>query len=126
MSEQYSPDAAPDPQAWLARTEDARLSDVVAYHQAQALPMANVRLHAAIHVVVENQLALGEPLVVDTFARLQREGLTRHEAIHAVGSVLTQSLLSAIRTKTTSPYGLAGGYLEDLKRLTADGWKSEN
>jgi hypothetical protein len=51
--------------------------------------MPNSSLHAAIHVVVENQVALGGEIPVqETLARLMGEGLSRHEAVHAVGSVL--------------------------------------
>ena len=126
MLNTYDPALAPDSGAWLAIDEASRLDLVLAHHERQRITVANARLHAAIHVVVENQLALGEIVVVDTFARLQREGLSRHDAIHAVGSVLAQTLLAAIRTKTTSPFGLAGGYLEDLKTLTAEAWKAES
>jgi hypothetical protein len=40
------------------------------------------------HVIVENQAAQGlETPVRRTLARLQAEGLSRHDAVHAVGSI---------------------------------------
>ena len=48
----------------------------------------NLSLHATVHAVVENQLAEGDKRVLETLARLRRQGLCRHEAVHAIGSVL--------------------------------------
>jgi hypothetical protein len=51
----------------------------------------SARAHAATHVVVENQAAMGDATAVPaTLARLMREGLERHDAVHAIGSVLMQ------------------------------------
>jgi DNA primase catalytic subunit len=119
----YSPDEAPDPREWLSLDEAERLLLVAAYHDREKIHVANARLHAAIHTVVENQLAIPEKVVVDTMDRLQREGLSRHDAIHAVGSVLVERLVAALKQKTT-PVDLAGAYLADLKGLTAEAWKN--
>jgi hypothetical protein len=119
----YSPDEAPDPGQWLSLDEAERLRLVEAYHAREKIHVANARLHAAIHTVVENQVAIPEQTVVDTMNRLQREGLSRHDAIHAVGSVLVERLLAALKQKTT-PTNLAGAYLEDLKALTVEAWKN--
>jgi len=51
-----------------------------------------------MHVIVENQFAIGQEPVPVTIERPIREGLDRHKALHAVGAVLTddiQALLSA-------------------------------
>ena len=76
----YDPDRPPRPDAWLAIDEGKRLELADAYHRGLKLPAPHARLHAAIHVVVENQLAIGETTVVETLARLRGEGLSRHEA----------------------------------------------
>jgi len=120
--ETYSADEAPDSREWLSLDEAERLRLIIAYHDREKIPVANARLHAAIHTVVETQLAMPEHTVVDTMARLQQEGLSRHEAIHAVGSVLVDRLLAALKQRAT-PASLAGGYLEDLAALTAEAWK---
>lgn len=119
----YTPDEAPNPPEWLALDEAVRLNLVIAYHQREKIHVANARLHAAIHTVVETQVAIREQVVVETIARLRQEGLSRHDAIHAVGSVLVARLLAALKQKTT-PISLAGAYLEDLKALTAEAWKN--
>jgi hypothetical protein len=119
----YSADEAPNPDLWLSLGEADRLLLVMDYHEREKIHVANARLHAAIHTVVETQLAIREQVVIDTVARLEREGLSRHEAIHAVGSVLVERLLAAMKQKTT-PASLAGAYLEDLKELTAEAWKN--
>jgi len=53
----YDPDRTPPADAWLGIDEDARLGLVSAYHQQAQMASPNARLHAAIHVVVENQVA---------------------------------------------------------------------
>ena len=120
----YDPDHGPASADWLGLDEGARLEQVRAYHRRERIAVANERLHAAIHVVVETQAALGEAVVVDTLERLQREGLSRHDAVHAVGSVLADRILDAMRTKTAGPR-LAVSYLESLKALTAQAWKGD-
>jgi hypothetical protein len=77
---------------WLGTDEGERIELVSAYHRRQKIKLPNSQLHAVIHVVVENQLALGEETVVNTLSRLQGEGLSRHDAIHAIGSVLAENL----------------------------------
>ncbi len=84
----YDPQVAPDPAVWRATDEHARLRAIEDYHHRAALKMPNVRMHAVIHNVVENQLAEGLPEVLATFERLALAGLSRHDALHAVGSVV--------------------------------------
>ena len=119
----YDPDRAPAANAWLALDEDERLSLAAAYHRQEQMAPPQARLHAAIHVVVENQVALGETTVVDTLARLRGEGLSRHEAVHAIGSVLVERLVAALRGELTSET-LPGAYLKSLQALTAEDWKT--
>ncbi|MGY4511289.1 hypothetical protein [Bradyrhizobium sp. USDA 3650] len=45
-------------------------------------------MHAVIHAVVESQIADRELPVRAAAQRLMSEGLDRHEAIHAIRSVL--------------------------------------
>jgi len=52
-------------------------------------------MHGVAHVIVENQIAAGDSTVEPvTLARLMREGLDRHDAIHAIGSVLMGTYLT--------------------------------
>jgi len=118
----YDPERTPPADAWLGIDEDARLGLVSAYHQQAQMAPPNARLHAAIHVVVENQVAIGETTVVDTLARLRGEGLSRHEAGHAIGSVLAERLAAALRGELTSDT-LPSAYLKSLQGLSAADWK---
>ena len=83
----YEPEIAPSAAEWLAIDEAERISLVESYHRRYRTQLPQLTLHATIHVVVENQIALGEAVVIDSVARLRAEGLTRHDAVHAVGMV---------------------------------------
>jgi hypothetical protein len=59
---------APDPEAWLDLDERERIDQVIEYHRRSHLPMGqSAKLHGVAHVVVENQIALGDPLAVRGF-----------------------------------------------------------
>ena len=81
----YDPDTSTASIQWLELDESERIELVAAYHRRRKIRLPNAQLHAVIHVVVENQVALGEDVVVNALARLQAEGLNRHEALHAIG-----------------------------------------
>jgi hypothetical protein len=118
--DRYDPDRPPAPPEWLALTEDERLDIVLAHHANTGTRLPNARLHAAIHVVVENQLAQGEPGAVgDTLRRLQREGLTRHDAIHAIGATVTELLLELSSAPGADAKATTARYIERLSELSA-------
>jgi hypothetical protein len=53
----------------------------------------NPILHITMHAAVESQIAGGEPPeVAQTAAALERRGLSHHEAVHRVASVLTEEI----------------------------------
>ena len=54
--------------------------------------------HAALHAIVENQIALNLEPVVRAMHRLRNEGLTRHDAVHAIGSVVAEHLFDILKT----------------------------
>ena len=122
--ESYDPDRAPNSAAWLATDEGERIELVSAYHRRRRITVPNAQLHAVIHVIVENQLALGEEVVVNALARLQTEALSRHDALHAIGSVLAVDLYELMRegADTGDTYGR---YLERLAKLTAAQWRAD-
>ena len=122
--ESYDPEMSPTPTDWLHADEGERVELVTAYHRRLKIKLPNAQLHAVVHVVVENQVALGDETVLRTFARLRREGLSRHDALHAIGSVLAEHLYELMqenREATDKPYGQ---YLEQLQRLTAESWRA--
>ena len=56
---------APDPEDWLDLDEQERIDQVIEYHRRNHLPLGgNAKLHGAAHVVVENQIAMGDATAV--------------------------------------------------------------
>ena len=119
--DRYDLGQAPAASEWNTLAEQERLDLVEAYHRAARVRLPNATVHAAIHVIVENQLALGIPPVVDALRRLRSEGLDRHEVLHAVGSVLIAHLQRVVQSAV--PAGDPNvAYESELQRLTAASW----
>jgi hypothetical protein len=117
----YDPLFAPDPERWLSIDEQDRLLLIQEYHKRLHLRLPNLTLHAAIHTAVENQLALLEQEVADALTRLTDGGLDRHEAVHAIGSVLVGNLFDGLRG--TAPLDdLPSAYRDQLRDLNAEAW----
>jgi hypothetical protein len=112
----YDPEIAPEPDEWLASTEADRLDAVRRHHRRARHHAGNPRLHAAIHVTVENQLAERHPDATEAMNRLVAEGLGRHEAIHALGSVVADEIFDIL--KSGQPHDPAV-YSRRLQALTA-------
>ncbi len=121
MIRAYDPLNTPDPDDWQSTDEGERMMLVTEHHRQAGVELPNERVHAAIHVIVENQIALGDetsaPAALD---RLMREGLDRHEAIHAVGSVLVD-FMQALMRGDAAP-GATERYNAELEKLTAAEW----
>ena len=80
----------------------------------------NPILHVTIHQTVENQLAAKDPPVVhETLERLMRSGLSRHEAIHAIGSMLSEEIWEILRQER--PFD-EERYERGLRQLNAREW----
>ena len=120
----YDPDSPKIGPDWLTVDEGERIELVASYHRRKHIRLPNAQLHAVVHVVVENQLALGEEAVVKTLDRLQAEGLGRHDALHAIGSVLAADLYELMREGSDSTGDIYAGYLERLEKLTAKAWRA--
>lgn len=104
----WDPSRAPPRERWLAMDEQDRIQLVLAAHRRLAEESArspqgagdilhaavtNTIPHAALHAILETQIALDDPPAVRaTLERLEREGLKRHAALHGMGVVLTQTL----------------------------------
>src|SRR5690242_13004002 len=116
----YDPDKPPDPTDWLAGDEARRIELVSAYHRRAGVRLPSLKGHATLHVIVENQLATAEPAVVQTLERLQRDGLTRHAAVHAIGSVLLEHL-NWLMQQAETPAEPNARYFNRLEKLTAAG-----
>jgi len=119
----YDPLKAPNPTEWLALDEEEGIDLVQNYHRRAGIRLPNDRLHAALHVTIENQIALGDELPVErTLHRLMSEGLDRHEAVHAIGSVLTD-LIYDVSKGEVADEDPNPGYMAKVERLTAEGWR---
>jgi hypothetical protein len=116
----YDPLVAPDPEAWLAMDEDLRRDRVERFHRAAGIRIPNGAAHALVHTVIENQLAQGLEPVQRVLARLMGEGLDRHQALHAIGSVLARRLHTMMKEQERD----AGEYLQAIEGLTAESWKA--
>ena len=120
----YDPNRAPSAKMWLALDEGERIYLVEKYHEASRINVPNATTHAVIHVVVENQLASPEQTVVrETLERLMNEGLSRHDALHAIGAVLAAQIYDALQPGT-SPRFSESAYQAELKRLSAKRWRA--
>jgi hypothetical protein len=110
--------------------EQRRLDLVLEYHRQEDIGGANEKVHAIVHVVIENQIADDTLPVRGTLQRLMSEGLDRHLAIHAIGSVLMGYIFDLLRAtdKDSPPHGLGPdpeahkAYFAELEGLTAEGW----
>jgi hypothetical protein len=123
MMECYDPLEPPPPEEWLDTDEAERLSLVEDYHRRARIRLPNVRVHATFHVVVENQVAIGDEIPVSrTLARLMNKGLDRHEALHAIASVLSEYVFEVANGVPQHP-DLNAAYYAALERLTVESWR---
>lgn len=116
----WDPEATPDPAAWLA-LDDAEQNEAVARwhadHPSPALhpPDLEPRTHAALHAVIERQLASDDPPAVRrALQRLQDAGLRRHPALHALMDALLREMRRSLLTGR--PFDVAA-YERDLNAL---------
>ncbi len=118
----YNASTTPDPETWLELDEAERLElicDFVEKFESD-IEVEAQRLHAAIHMTVENQLALNVEPTNETYARLRKQGLNRHDAVHAIGAVINEDIYEIMKGNKNSPFE---GYKGRLRKLTAKRWK---
>lgn len=108
MIDRYDPEVAPDSVEWLVLEEGERILLVEAFHRDARIPLPKSAraLHAAIHAVVENQLAMDDQAIVrDTLQRLLEEGLNRHDALHAIGAILAERIAGDLQENPETTAG---------------------
>jgi len=121
----YDPDRSPDPEWWLALDEHERMRLVEEYHRKARVRLPNARIHAAMHMIVENQVALGSEIpVAATLARLMKQGLDRHDALHAIGSVLAAHMHSLFQDELPPEEDPNVAYFAELAELTPQSWRA--
>ena len=116
----YEPERMPDAVEWLALDEQERIFLVEEYHRKAQIKLPDIKIHATIQAVVENQIAEGHEPVIRAMSRLTSSGLSRHDALHAVGSVLAEHLFELFKGDATSTNPMAS-YDAAVERLTAKG-----
>ena len=122
MLTKYDPDRAPDPARWLAEDEVQRIDIIERYHRRERIDLPRPKVHAILHLAVENQIAMGDELpAAATVQRLVRDGLSRHEAIHAVGSVLMNHLGEAAGKGAEMDQD---AYNAEVRELTEERWRA--
>ena len=122
--EAYDPLNPPDPDEWQDLDEGERFILVEDHHRRHRVKLPNAQMHAVFHVIVENQIALGDEIPVGAEAeRLVGERLDRHEAVHAVGSVLANHM-QGLMGGDTAP-GDNEQYYDELRSLKAAEWLEE-
>ena len=121
----YDPDVAPDPAEWLALDEDARIRQVKDYHRRAGVSLPNENVHAVAHGIIENQIALGDELPVRrALDRLTADGLDRHEAIHALASLLMEHMNEALKEPRAKVFPV-DAYSDAVERITAESWRRQ-
>lgn len=104
------------------------------YHRRARIRLPNLALHAAIQTMVDNHVAMGDELPVRrTVERLVREGLDRHEALHAVGGETMAYMFEMMQSAgeavpgngETAEVAALARYKAAVEALTASRWLAE-
>jgi len=118
----YDPMLELDPKRWDLLDEDERIDLVVKYHKETGIELPDQYTHALLHVVVENQVAQGgEAPVEAVLRRLTDENLDRHDAVHAIASILTNHLFKLMHGEDAASGN--DEYYAEPEKLTADKWR---
>ena len=115
------------------KEEDKRLADILEEHKEYhkiweiadkivdveyTVEGVNPFLHIQIHLIVENQLAMGEPSVVREVAEeLNKLGFSHHEIIHIIARPLTKQIFYIF--KNNVPFN-EEEYTQDLRKIVED------
>jgi hypothetical protein len=60
----YDPLKPPEPEEWRSLDEQERMQLVEDFHRRARIRVPNAKAHALAHVIVENQIALGDEIPV--------------------------------------------------------------
>lgn len=92
------------------------------YHRREGGFGESLALHTVFHTVVESQLAEKHAPVKAAYLRLRKGGLNRHEAIHAIGSVLAEHVWGIVNEKHKLLPDPNDAYFAALDDLTIESW----
>ena len=117
----YDPMRSPIRDEWTELDEGEQIASVCECHRGASITVPNLRVHAAMHVAVENQVLIGdESPEAEALNRLTAAGIDRHDAIHAVASVLASVMFDA--SKAQGGDDLKRAYDREVSKLTAAKW----
>jgi hypothetical protein len=92
-----------------------------AKHPHPGLEKEHLRAHLLIHEMVEKQLAENDPPEVGrVLHRLLANGLSRHEAVHAIGTVVAREALAMLRQGRELDKEV---YVRELQSLTVESYR---
>lgn len=122
----YDPEVLPVAAEWVELDEKERILLIEAHHRAARIKLPNAKMHAVFHAIVENQIAENLEPVVRAMARLQHEGLSRHDAVHAIGSVSAEHVFEAMKSKSPDHESTTQArFNAAVERLSANSWREE-
>ncbi len=113
----YDPSAGPDFGSWLDLSEEETILATKKYHDDHEpeTDIGSAIIHAAMHAVVETQIAMIDPPQVHrAFTKLVDGELDRHEAIHIIGAVLAEQLYHLMELQKSAQYNPYGRSLAEL------------
>ena len=119
--QEYNPLIHFDAQWWLSLSEDERIIAVLEHHKNAGTDLPDEDMHALLHVVVENLVAFGDASPTEAVLHiLIDEKLDRHDAIHAIASVLVNHIHEALHSNDAAVSN--DDYYAALENLTAETW----
>lgn len=120
LAMEYDPAISPDPEEWLEEDDAEKVVAILEYHRAAGIRLPDEHLHATVHAIVENQIAMSD-LVEPRAAlkRLMQQGLSRHDAVHAIANEMIFYLLDVSKNNREPDNEL---YFNALRELTAEKW----
>ncbi len=119
----YDPNKLLDAAEWLALDEGEQQLLVERYHKRARIRLPSRRVHAIIHAAIETQVAEGHAAASRALKRMMANGLDRHDAIHAVGSVMTKHMFDIMKHGQSFD---ENAYARDLDALSAQRWRAES
>jgi hypothetical protein len=119
----YDPDKPVEAGEWLELDETEQQIIVKQYHKRARVPMPSPTMHAIIHAAIETQVAQGHAAASRALERMLAEGLSRHDAVHALGSVMAKHMFGIMKHQQAFD---EEAYAADLDALSAERWLAES
>lgn len=120
----YNPDKPLNISEWLVLDDEQRKILVSNFHESTEEEFQDdgaLTMHCYMHVVVENQIATNVDLVSETVTKLVRQGLSRHEALHAISAIIVEDIFDML--KGTKSEFCPKKYRRKLEKITAKRWR---